>query len=271
MKTIWTFFASQSMIRLVILLGSANTVFGQTAGLVPPIVTVRPVAAISPTATDIVSTLPTGLTRVAPGDRFFIEIWATTSRPNGFASVYVDAAFDPTGVQVLDVIHTDLFDLFPRGVVDADAGLVNDLGGSHLGIQCGDHVGVAPEWARVAVLEMRALIVGDVRLQSATSGSAILGIAICGDPSGNVDDSFIDFGAVDLVSGCTSDAACDDGSICTDDLCGNDGLCGHVQNEVACDDGNQCTADDRCLGGNCFGIPINGCLECATDTDCDDA
>lgn len=92
-------------------------------------------------------------------------------------------------------------------------------------------------------------------------------------------------------TGCSSDAACEDGNACTADTCADGGLCLHdsvdcddtnacttdscdpgsgcvwsPNDGVACDDGNDCTASDMCAGTACQGTAITGC--CDADTDC---
>ncbi|HEY5948950.1 MAG TPA: hypothetical protein VIV40_25840 [Kofleriaceae bacterium] len=93
-------------------------------------------------------------------------------------------------------------------------------------------------------------------------------------------------------TGCSSDAACDDGSPCTSDRCDAQG-CHHEAvscddgnpctldacspstgcvtspaDGAVCDDGNDCTASDACVAGACHGTALAGC--CATSADCDD-
>ncbi len=66
---------------------------------------------------------------------------------------------------------------------------------------------------------------------------------------------------------CTADDDCDDGDVCTDDSC-LDGACTQVLSP--CNDGNPCTLD-RCdpITG-CKAVPMPGCGECTSDSDCDD-
>ena len=45
---------------------------------------------------------------------------------------------------------------------------------------CVDQVGVAPTWARVAVIEMQAVGSGSLVVESADTGLPALGTAICG-------------------------------------------------------------------------------------------
>jgi len=246
---------------------------GQTGGVAGVTVTLRAVALDAPGPADERPSLPDSQTRFAVGDELFLEIWASTTRSNGFASVYLDLEFDQSRLSVEEVIHTGLFNLFPRGTVDQPAGRIDDLGGSHLGTQCQDRVGVAPGWARVAIIRMQVDTAGQANMQPAASGSAILGIAICGDQTGNVDPTSIDFGSVTVTLGCVVDADCvgvsGEDSACADDVCVA-GLCQTRNNTNPCDDGNACTGGDACAQGVCRGAPIAGCIECDVRGDCDD-
>ncbi|MBT9557116.1 MAG: hypothetical protein IV100_13850 [Myxococcales bacterium] len=64
---------------------------------------------------------------------------------------------------------------------------------------------------------------------------------------------------------------CDDDDPCTVDTCESGG-CGHVPvgENGACDDGEACTTGDRCVGGECAGVPF-GCDDgkLCTDDGCD--
>ncbi len=114
------------------------------------------------------------------GESFFIEIWARTNEADGLASVYVDVLFDPAALNAQAIIHTVLFNLFQLGTIDNETGLIREVGGSHLGARgCEDPVGVAPGWARVAVIEMLAEAAGASTVASADTGSPFT-ISICG-------------------------------------------------------------------------------------------
>jgi len=64
---------------------------------------------------------------------------------------------------------------------------------------------------------------------------------------------------------CAADAECDDEDVCTDDRC-EVGACRHTPNAAPCDDGDSCTRDDTCAAGDCGGDPIPGC--CIALSDC---
>lgn len=55
--------------------------------------------------------------------------------------------------------------------------------------------------------------------------------------------------------------SCEDGNACTDDAFNPvDGMCVHINNTNPCDSGSLCTTQDRCVNGECLGLP----------TECDD-
>ena len=144
------------------------------------IATVQLVALITSGAEDEVSELPVGDEEFPLGDSFFIEIWAQINESDGLASVYLDMLFDPAVLNAEAITHTVLFNLFQLGTIDNETGLIREVGGSHLGARgCENPVGVAPGWARVAVIEMRAEAAGASTVASADTGSPFT-ISICG-------------------------------------------------------------------------------------------
>jgi hypothetical protein len=95
------------------------------------------------------------------------------------------------------------------------------------------------------------------------------------------------------VSGCSSNAQCDDGNLCngletcsagscqagtalnctdnnpcTTDSCDPGTGCHFVNNTAACNDGSTCTTGDVCSGGSCVGTPLacDDGVACTTDT-----
>ena len=76
---------------------------------------------------------------------------------------------------------------------------------------------------------------------------------------------------------------CNDNNVCTTDLCNPASGCQYLNNSDACDDGVHCNGDDTCAGGSCSahaGDPCaapeycdentDACVECLSDTHCDD-
>ncbi len=58
---------------------------------------------------------------------------------------------------------------------------------------------------------------------------------------------------------------CDDQNVCTDDTFdAAAGVCLRTNNTAPCDSGSRCTRDDRCVGGQCLGLPT----DCSDDNAC---
>ena len=75
------------------------------------------------------------------------------------------------------------------------------------------------------------------------------------------------------VTGCTTDAECDDGVSCTSDSCDvSIGACVNVPEDSACDDGVDCTSDVCSAATGCVATPVNAACDdgigCTSDT-CD--
>jgi hypothetical protein len=137
----------------------------------------------TPSPTDEVTTLPTSETMYQVNDIFYVEIWAQTPDPSGFTSVIVNLEFDSTLLVALSIQPTALFNLFTSGTIDNPNGMVVEVGGSHLGIGCGDQVGFAPNWGRAAIVQMQVIAAGQSTIASAHTGSLLLGTTICGQAS----------------------------------------------------------------------------------------
>jgi hypothetical protein len=165
---------------------------GETLGA---IVDINLVVLSAPSGSDTVASLPASQSTVGPGSAFFVEVWAQTTHPNGFTSVSLDIAFDSVLATGVSITHTALFSELQNGTIDDPGGLVDDLSGSHLG-PCTDEVGVSPNWARVAVVEMSALGQGTLLLVSAPTGTPAFGTAICA--VGDIDPGEVSFGEVTL-------------------------------------------------------------------------
>jgi len=130
-------------------------------------------------ASDTATSLPVALSQLNTGQSFVVEVWVRTSDAQGLSSVSTTILFDSVVAVVSGVIHTTLFSELPSGVVDNMLGSVVGLSGSHLS-NCADQVGVAPTWARVAILNMMTVGSGSLLVQSGDTGMPALGTAICG-------------------------------------------------------------------------------------------
>lgn len=145
---------------------------------------------------DTAAELPAPLNQVDPGESFVVEVWARTDDSQGLSSVSTTVSFDPAVAVVDGVIHTMLFSELLSGDVDNAAGLVVGLSGSHLS-SCSDQVGVAPIWARVAMIQMQAVGAGSLVVESADTGLLALGTAICG--VGDLSPSQVAYGTAALT------------------------------------------------------------------------
>lgn len=134
---------------------------------------------LAASADDVTMTLPTALTQVEVGDSFVIEVWAQTLEPQGLSSVSTSIGYDSTLAEVTNVTHTALFSELNNAEIDNSLGLIANLSGSHLST-CVDQVGVAPQWARVAVIAVQATASGSLVMQAGDTGSLTFGTAICG-------------------------------------------------------------------------------------------
>jgi hypothetical protein len=106
----------------------------------------------APSASGTTTLLPASIGSIAQGQTYYVEVWVSDvgDISTGITSAYVDLHFPATAASVTNISHGNLFTLFPSGSVAA--GVIDELGGSQLS----PGLGVAPQWARVAVIRMRA-------------------------------------------------------------------------------------------------------------------
>lgn len=159
---------------------------------------VQPIALSAPSGSDTASSLPASQNHFDVGATFYVEIWAQTTHSNGLSSVSLDLTYEANLANAMTITHSSLFSALTNGSIDNGAGIINDLSGSHLG-PCTDAVGVAPAWARMAVIKMTAISRGFLVLASAPTGSPIYGTSICG--IGDIDPAQIAFGEYTLALG----------------------------------------------------------------------
>ena len=106
----------------------------------------------APSASGTTTLLPASIGSIAQGQTYYVEVWVSDvgDISTGITSAYVDLHFPAAAASVTNVSHGNLFTLFPAGSIGV--GVIDELGGSQLS----GGVGVAPQWARVAVIRMRA-------------------------------------------------------------------------------------------------------------------
>lgn len=105
---------------------------------------------------------PSGLESVERGSTYFVEIWVQDRvEPGaGISGGTVDVNFVTSLVQAQALVNLD-FNLFSSGTIDAADGVVRNLGGGLL--QSG--LGIAPQWARLAYVEILAASSGEAAFQ----------------------------------------------------------------------------------------------------------
>jgi len=145
-------------------------------------VTVALVPMAAASASDSAAALPAAQTTFPVGSNMVVEVWAQTQSPAGLSQVSIDLNYSPTAFTVLSVTHTATFSLFAGDTVNNAVGLVDDLSGSvpPAAPACGGQVGAAPQWARVAVIDLQANTLGTENLVAGPSNSAVLVNANCG-------------------------------------------------------------------------------------------
>lgn len=159
---------------------------------------IRLIVVASPSPSDVTATLPPTLSYVHESTPFYCEVWAQTTNASGLSSVSLDLLFDPVLVSGVSIIHSTLFGGLTNGSIDNTSGVIDDLSGSHVG-PCTDAVAVAPNWARVAIIDMSAIGYGTTSLQAAATGSPAFGTAICG--VGDISPAQIQYSAAALGIG----------------------------------------------------------------------
>lgn len=143
---------------------------------------VRLVTLETPGTVDEVGTLPTSQTVFNQGDIVFVELWGQTPEPDGFTQISADINFDQLVLEAVSITPTALFNFGPSGTISNESGVVDNLSGAHPPVipACSDQVGVAPTWARVAIVEMRIIGSGSTSLVATAAQDGIHFVAICG-------------------------------------------------------------------------------------------
>ena len=133
----------------------------------------RLVAVAAPTGVERTNTLPGSISDVCVGETYFIEFWVSDvgSTNTGVSSAYVDLQWPSTLATAVSVEHGTLYNALATGTIAA--GSIDELGGSAL---TATGVGIEPEWARVAVVELTAGAGGAAAfsLNPSTTGAAAL-------------------------------------------------------------------------------------------------
>lgn len=149
------------------------------------------VAVAAPSATDLTTTLPASLNSVQVGQTYYVEVWVSDVGDinTGLTSAYIDVSYPNASASVTQISHTSLFNVFPSG--QDVGGLIDELGGSNLP----GGIGIAPQWARVAVIQVHA----DAASSSTTYGSAPSSTGVAALARGVIAWTDIALGQVTLV------------------------------------------------------------------------
>ena len=172
--------------------------------------TVQVVAVTTPTQAATTRTLPRSIEFATVGDAYFVEVWATDTSANeaGLSSVYVDLLWpELLAAAKSPVDHGPTYRVFRSG--DIGPGIVDELGGSTI-----QKIGVAPDWALVAIIKINAIAAGETTYTMVPSN---LGMALRG--VGGIPWSRVTLVPVSVVHRCLSDSGCNDGNSCTIDTC----------------------------------------------------
>ncbi len=139
---------------------------------------------------DTAGSVSSSLTEFGAGETFYLELWARTTHPTGLAIVSADLVFDPALISVdtdapppfvQGIFHTGLFDELMHSSGD-QPGRIAALSGAYLPDDgCGtDPAGVAPHWARVAVVQFTALVAGAPSILVQPTNSPVYVVGHCG-------------------------------------------------------------------------------------------
>ena len=140
------------------------------------------VSVLTPSPDDS-SVLPSPITHVSVGDTYFLEVWMQdVSAGVGITGGQVDLLYSTTPADAIAVVNDD-FDLFASDGIDDALGVVDNLGGGSLA----SGLGVTPDFARLAYVEMQATAEGNTTF-SLAPGS--LRFALFG--LGNIEFSEVD-------------------------------------------------------------------------------
>jgi autotransporter-associated beta strand protein len=121
------------------------------------LVAVQVVAVAAPSAGGTTAP-PSSLDLITLGSTYYFEVWVQDRMDPGagISGGSVDAGYTTSIVDGVAVFH-DFDDISPTGTIDDANGVVQDLGGGTLS----GGVGISPQWARMAYVQVRATGLGD--------------------------------------------------------------------------------------------------------------
>jgi hypothetical protein len=179
-------------------LGAILVFLAAASGAKGAVVDFRLSALTAPSGSDVALTVPTSQTSFALASSVFLEAWVQTTNSNGVSSASLDLLFNSSLATAVSVTHSSVFSTLTHSSINNPSGVIDDLSGSHLG-PCTDAIAVAPNWARVAVVEFTADAEGPLTILAVAAGSPVYGTAICG--LGDVAPADISFDPVTVAIG----------------------------------------------------------------------
>ena len=101
---------------------------------------------------DTTTTLPVSVDQVTSGQTYYLEVWVSDRGyiNTGLICAYVDLSFPGDVMSVVSISHGGIFTAVPTG--STGSSVIDELGGSVMA----EGIGVEPQWARVAVIEIYA-------------------------------------------------------------------------------------------------------------------
>jgi len=172
---------------------------------------VRMVARAAPGAGDSAATLPAGLTQVAVGGTYTIEVWVQDTAGVGVTGGLVDIGYPQGRVDGQALEHGGVYTTFPRGVLRDASGRADDLGGGSVAAALGSK----PQWVRLGYftfevtgagplefklapgqLQFSRYGAGNVAWDKVDLGSLTLNPALMGDVNSDGKVDLSDFGVI---------------------------------------------------------------------------
>jgi len=175
------------------------------------------------------------------------------SEPSTVASA---AALDGTGPTVTHTPVTSVAITAPGVTIQCNASDVSGIGSVRLFYR----IAGQPTYQQITMTNPSGSLYSANIPQAAITFAGIDYYLEARDALGNLRSVGTAAGAQRInVTGCTTNAQCNDGNPCTNDVCSS-GTCSNGNNTASCNDGNACTQVDVCQGGACLGTSPKTCV-----------
>jgi len=123
--------------------------------------TVRLVARGTPSASDSAAALPTGLTQVAVGGTYTIEVWVQDAAGVGVTGGLVDLSYPQGRVDAGELQHGGVYTTFAQGTLREPLGRADDLGGGSVAAA----LGATPQWVRLGYFSFQVTSAGPLEFK----------------------------------------------------------------------------------------------------------